>query len=149
VFGSPRQLQWSDWRQDAFEVDPETNGLAYTSPGTSSYENQLAAVNSVTVTSGSSIWVPIGLYAGPVFFRFQAGAAPQNAVCIASAENIRQGDLVVGTNTPNIISSAFGNDANDHEVTLILPRSVCYIAIHGNASTSAAFSFSAVGQQAA
>lgn len=148
LFGSPRPQPYSDWRQDAQEVDPETNGLAILLPGTSSYENQLASVTA-TLTNGSSSWVPIGLYAGPVYFRFQAGAAPQNTVCIASAENVRQGDLVVGTGTPNIISSTFGNDANDHEAIVILPRSVCYIAIHQNATTTAGVSFSAVGQQAA
>jgi hypothetical protein len=147
IFGSPRPQQWSDWRQDAFEVNPDASGITIVSPGTASYENQLVSVPNTAIGAGATVWVPIGLYAGQAYYRFQASAAPQNAVCIVSAENLVAQQIIAGTGVAGpIVSSGPGEDANDHEGLIVLPRSVCFIAVHGNA-TASSFSFSIEGTQ--
>jgi hypothetical protein len=151
LFGSPRVVPYSDWRQDAFQIQPETNGLAIISPNTSSYENQLVAVNSFTLTANTSSWVPIGLYAGPAYLRFRISITPQAGVFLASAENVVAGQPITGSGTPNIISGFFGASVGgtDYDGQVILPRAPCYIAMLAATGTGGVLSFSVVGQQAA
>lgn len=154
LFGSPRVVPYSDWRQDAFQIAPETNGLAIISPNTSSYENQLASVNAFVLTANTSSWIPIGLYAGPAYVRFRISITPQASVYIASAENVVAGQPITGSGTPNIVSGFFGSTGQpaggtDYNGQVILPRAPCYIAMLAATGTGGNVSFSVVGQQAA
>lgn len=147
LFGSPRATPWSDWRQDAFQVNPQNNGLTIQSPGTSGYENSLCNAPNIALGAGATVWIPCNLYAGPVYWRYQASAAPVNDPVIAAADNIRAQDIIVGTgNTMTLVN--IPNDAAEHSGTFIAPRVPLYFVIHGNAAASS-FSFNMTGQQAA
>lgn len=148
LFGSPRQVPWSDWRQDAFQVNPQNNGLTAVSPSTSGYENSLANVSSFAPGNGNSVWVPCNLYAGPVFYRFQASQVPNNDPVIAAADNITASGIVIGTPNPMVLVN-IANDVNEHEANFVAPRVPLYFTLHANATTGGNFSFSLVGQQAA
>lgn len=148
LFGSPRNVPWSDWRQDAFQVNPQNNGLTVTSPGTSGYENSLCNIGSLAMANGATVWVPISLYAGPVYYRFQASQIPNNDPIIAAADNIRAQDIVVGTANPFVLVN-FPMDTAEHEGTFIAPRVPLYFVIHVNATTGGNFSLNITAQQAA
>ena len=147
LFGSPRSVPWSDWRQDAFQVNPQNNGLTIQSPGTSGYENSLCNAGNITLGAGSTVWIPCSLYAGPVYYRFQASAAPVNDPVIAAADNIRADGVIVGTGNPYVLVNIPGDTA-EHFGTFIAPRVPLYFVIHGNAAAST-FTFNMTGQQAA
>jgi hypothetical protein len=148
LFGSPRVVPWSDWRQDAFQVNPQNNGLTVLSPGTSGYENSLANVGSFALAANETRWVPCNLYAGPVYWRMQASVAPNNDPVIAAADNIRADGIVVGTaNTMTLVNIT--NDTAEHSGTFIAPRVPLYFVIHGAAGSASSFSFNMTGQQAA
>lgn len=148
LFGSPRQVPWSDWRQDAFQVNPQNNGLTATSPVTSGYENSLCNIGSLAMANNSTVWVPCNLYAGPVYYRFQASQIPNNDPIIAAADNIRADGIVVGTANPFVLVN-FPMDASEHEGSFIAPRVPLYFVIHVNATTGGNFSFNLTAQQAA
>jgi hypothetical protein len=148
LFGSPRQVPWSDWRQDAFQVNPQNNGLTAQSPGTSGYENSLCNIGSLAMANGATVWVPCNLYAGPVYYRFQASQIPNNDPIIAAADNIRAQDIVVGTANTMVLVN-FPMDTAEHEGTFLAPRVPLYFVIHVNAATGGNFSFNMTAQQAA
>jgi hypothetical protein len=148
LFGSPRNIQYSDWRQDAFQVNPQNNGLTVLSPSTSGYENSLANIGSFGLAANETRWVPCNLYAGPVYYRFQASQVPNNDPVIAAADNITASGIVVGTSNPMTLVN-ITNDANEHFSTFIAPRVPMYFVIHGNAGAASNFSFNMTGQQAA
>lgn len=148
LFGSPREVPWSDWRQDAFQVNPQNNGLQVQSPGTSGYENSLCNAGNIALAANQTVWIPCSLYAGPVYYRFQASAAPNNDPVIAAADNIRADGIVVGTSNPYVLVN-ITNDTAEHFGTFIAPRVPLYMVIHGNAAGASTFTFNMTGQQAA
>lgn len=148
LFGSPRPQPWSDWRQDAFQVNPQNNGLTVVSPSTSGYENTLCNAFQIAPGNNASVWIPISLYSGPVYWRFQASQIPNNDPVIAAADNITASQIVVGTaNAVTLVN--IPNDTNEHFGTFYAPRVPLYFVIHVNATTGGNFSFNMTAQQAA
>lgn len=148
LFGSARQLPYSDWRQNVNQVNPITNGVSI-QPTTlgNGFDNILFSAGNVAIGAGASLWLPMGLYSGPVYYRYQASAAPQNDPVICAAAFLSSGQIVIGTGNPTVLVN-LPADTAEHEGTFLAPRAPCYMAFRGNAVASS-MSFSAMAQQAA
>lgn len=151
LFGSNRNLPYSDWRQDAANVNPETAGLslATNTSGVVGYENILACLTGFVVAATTRLWLPFNLYAGPVFLRFQASAALNNDPAISHAAYQIAGQPATGIGPPNNIIWNGNNSGAEVEVNLILPRAPCYLTLAGLASGSVTVSCQVIAQQAA
>jgi hypothetical protein len=148
LFGSARQLPYSDWRQNAGQVNPITNGITM-QPGAlgNGFDNILASADNTSVAANGSIWIPMCLYSGPVWYRFQTTLAPQNNTVICAAAFLSSGQIVFGTGNPTVLVN-IPADTAEHEGTFLAPRAPCYLAFHGNVAASS-MSFTAMAQQAA
>jgi hypothetical protein len=151
LFGSPRPTQWSDWRQDAFETNPSASGITIVpnGPFTGGYENVLCNVKGAALAAGATVWVPLNLYAGPVYLRFAANQVPNQDPVLCVADNIINTGITAGTASNQLILVNFSPDAAEHEVTLIAPRAPMYFVVHGITSTTSNFDLNVIGQQAA
>jgi len=150
IFGSPRTVPYSDWRQNLATIAPESSGITM-QPSTagSGFDNILAYVQGAALAAGAVIFIPIGLYAGPVYYSINYSQTPNNTLVIATVANLVSGQIVAGTGMPGILVTdaaaagafAFGN--------LILPRAPCALVLHGNATTAGTVTFTMIAQQAA
>lgn len=148
LFGSNRPLSYSDWRQNMTLVQPQSNGITLVqSPVGSSFDNLLASVNNANISASSLIFVPLGLYSGPVYFRYQSSAAPLHNVVICSVEGETGGSLVAGTGNTGVLVN-IAADTAEHEGTFFAPRSALAF-IYQAPAAGATVSFQAVAQQAA
>jgi hypothetical protein len=140
VFGSPRVVPYSDWRQSPNLLSPETNGFTTTvSSYGSAFDNVLAAYPQTPIPGGSSVFLPVGMYAGPVYIEFEntsANAFANDAVLI-SCGGLVSGLVVAGTSCPNVIRN-FSNPSTplDQPVSVILPRAACGLVLKGGASAT-------------
>jgi hypothetical protein len=151
IFGSNRNVQQSDWRQNADLINPQSNGITALSSSVaaqSGYENCLGVLNNFPITAASTQFLPLCLYAGPVWIRFQSPTvAPGANVVICTVVGDISGDITVGTANKNVIANITADTA-EHELQVIFPRAPCFMAIKGGASNHS-FSFIAIGQQGA
>lgn len=96
VFGSPRQLPVSDWRQylNGQVQDATLLMIASNVSAPLGFDNSLADTQGgVTLAANTTYWIPINLYAGPVAWALELGPA-----IVVTALDI----LDVGTNlTPS------------------------------------------------
>lgn len=150
VFGSNRQLAYSDWRQNALAVNPET--FALTIVGTAGFgtgfDNILANVLAVTATANEELWIPCGLYSGPVYYRFQQTVAANNDPVICATAQCSSGALVPGTSSFGVLVN-LTNNTSEMEGTFFAPRCPLAFVFEGNAAGTSQFSLMLVGQQAA
>jgi hypothetical protein len=151
LFGSNRQLPYSDWRQNAANVNPETAGLslAQNTSGITGFDNILACLTGFVVAATTRLWLPFNLYAGPAFLRFQASAALNNDPAISHAGYQIAGQPATGIGPPNNIIWNGNNSGAEVETTIILPRAPCYLTLAGLASGSVTVSCQVIAQQAA
>jgi hypothetical protein len=151
LFGSNRNLPYSDWRQDAANVAPESAGLslATNTSGVIGYENILACLTGFTVVAAARLWLPFNLYAGPAFLRFQASGALNNDPVISHAAYQIAGQPATGSGPPNNVIWNGNNAGTEVETNLILPRAPCYLTLAGLASGSIVVSCQVIAQQAA
>jgi hypothetical protein len=147
LFGSPRTTQWSDWRQDAFEVNPATSGITLQSASTSGYENSICNAGNIALGASANVWIPCALYAGPVYYRYQSTAAALHDPVIAAADNIVSGGIVIGTGNPFVLVN-MAADATEHEGTFIAPRAPCFFVVQAPVA-GFTFSLNMTAQQAA
>jgi hypothetical protein len=151
VFGSNRVLPKSDWRSQPFHQ--VASGLTYhssaplTNGAGTGYDNFLCNI-IVTITPGQLLWVPMPLYAGPVYWmmNIQGAVLAQDPVMgslaydsppVSGGTGGVSGGLLVDT-TP-----AIGSKSGQ----IILPRAPCYWTLAGNASSNATVQLSVVAQQ--
>lgn len=149
-FGSNRTVPYSDWRQNAVAVNPLTGGLTTGAPNATAdaFDNVLLGVDNGAVGAGASLWFPVGLYAGPIYFRFSINAVPTQNITLCSTEGLVSGNLIPGSAGPGILLN-FSPAANAEIETLLdAPRAPLALIVHGNAAASA-FSCRIIGQQAA
>jgi hypothetical protein len=148
VFGSPRNLQVSDWRQflnnevsDAVLVNMFSTALGF--------DNNLADTEGSFIAAANTTYLmPFCLYAGPVAWSFETGAG----IVITAAEimDIGSNNLVstsgnVTLGVGNLLSPPFA--ANEQlNGQLILPRGGCafYLRVGG---TGGLVNFKVVAQQ--
>ena len=148
IFGSGRTVPYSDWRQNGSAVNPNSNGITAQLGGGTSFDNQLASISNLPLGASALVFVPCGLYSGPVYVRYQAtGNAPLHNVVIASMDGQVSGGLGAGTATPGVLVN-IAADVNEHELTFLAPRAPVAFIIQGAAATTT-FSLLMVAQQAA
>lgn len=151
LFGSNRPLPYSDWRQNVGVVNPQVNNLTIQPPSnlpSLGYDNVIATATSIVIPANVIAFIPFNLYAGPVYYRFQASVAPQNAPTICVLGGLTGGQASAGSGSPNILTS-FAADAADHEGTIILPRAVCALIVRAPTAATTTISCQVTGQQAA
>ncbi len=148
VFGSERQVPYSDWRQNAIASAPESNGLQLLAGiNGAAFDNVLASCDSTALSTNSS-FLPLGLYAGPVFLRYDGAAALAHAPVLATIDGLVGGQLVQGTACPGVLWVIAGATGTEYEATIILPRAPCALMLQATGSATS-FSFKAIAQQAA
>lgn len=150
IFGSPRTVPYSDWRQNLVTIQPESSGISLlpSSQG-SGFDNVLAYIYGAPLAAGAVVFIPIALYAGPVYFLINYSQTPNNQVAIVNLEGLTSGQIVAGTGAPGLLFTTGAAAAAFTFGNLILPRAPCAFVIHGNATTAGTVTFSCIGQQAA
>lgn len=148
LFGSNRILSYSDWRQNMLLVQPQSSGVTLQqSVIGDSFDNLLASINNANLGASALVFVPLGLYSGPVYYRYQSSAVPLHNVVIASVQGETGGSLVAGTGNTGVLVN-LPADTLEHEGTFFAPRSALAFIYQANAA-GASLSFQAVAQQAA
>jgi len=148
IFGSNRDLAYSDWRQNMLLVQPESNGVTLLqSPIGDAFDNVLASISNANLGASALEFIPLGLYSGPVYYRWQATTAPLHNVVIATAQGETGGSLVAGTGNTGVLVN-IAADTAEHEGTFYAPRSACYLIVQAPAAGTT-ISFQAIAQQAA
>jgi|SRR5271163_13166 len=151
LFGSNRTVPDSDWRQNQSTINPQIFNLTTTVTSQvvgTAFDNVLGGVNNLTIPANQATFVPLGLYSGPVYWRYQASAAMQTNPLICTIENAVGGTMVATSGCPNIVTT-FVADASDHEGTILAPRAPMAFLVRAPASAADTFSFQAIAQQAA
>jgi hypothetical protein len=149
IFGSPRVVPFSDWRQNAGAVNPQNENMTIIPPSTQQYigfDNTLAAAVNFACNANTTYWQPCSLYSGPAYLRFESSNAP-TTVFLVNCQYLVSGALIPGAACPGIL---FTIGAGTTEITkqLNLPRAPCAIVIQ-NGSSVDTVSFELVAQQAA
>jgi hypothetical protein len=151
IFGSARQVPYSDWRQNtSFQaVDPNSFGLTTIANGSTSFDNELVSINAFAPTAGLQYMIPCGLYSGPAYFNIELSQTPQNALVLASAEGLVGGQLTPGTGCPGLLVPVAGTGGTQFQGNVLLPRAPCAWVIHVNATTGGTINCMMIAQQAA
>lgn len=148
IFGSRRTVPYSDWRQNGSAVNPQSNGITVQAGGGTSFDNLLASVSNLALGASASVFIPLGLYSGPIYYRYQAaGTVPLHNVVIANMDGQVSGGLAPGTGTAGVLVN-IAADTNEHEGTFFAGRAPTAFIIQGGATTTT-ISFQAIAQQAA
>lgn len=149
IFGSSRVVPSSDWRQNGQAVNPQSNGITVSNGGGTGFDNLLAGVFNLTLTASQLVFIPCGLYAGPVYYRYQCNTtAPLRNVTLCSMAGQVSGGLGSGTATVGVMLN-IAADTLEHEGELILPRAPTAFIIQGAAAGTSSYSFIMSAQQAA
>lgn len=149
LFGSQRIVSSSDWRQNGQAVNPQSNGITVSQGGGTGFDNILAGIYNLTLTASQLVFIPCGLYAGPVFYRYQCNTSiPLHNVVLCNMAGQVSGGLGAGTATVGVLLN-IPADTLEHEGELILPRAPTAFIIQGAAAGTSSYSFTMVAQQAA
>lgn len=153
LFGSNRVVPYSDWRQNSPQVNPSSNGivsLAATNVAATgnAFDNVLCGLDAAPVGAAGTVWMPLGLYAGPCYYRINMSASTETNVTIASTEGLESGSIIAGNGGPGILVSVPGVATTEYEGEFIAPRAPCSLAFRGNAAAST-ISCRVTAQQAA
>lgn len=153
LFGSNRVVPYSDWRQNATQVNPASNGLVSlvtTSASTSgdAFDNVLLGLDTVAVGAAGTVWAPLGLYAGPCYYRINVGSSSETNITLCSTEGIESGTLIAGNGGFGILVSVPGVATTEYEGTFIAGRAPVALVFRGNAAASS-ISCRITAQQAA
>lgn len=124
LFGSNRNLTKSDWRQNAQGVNPQVNGFVIQQGGGTGFDDILASISGAPIGASGLIFVPLGLYAGQVWYRYQATNVPLHNVVIAQVAGTLGGQWAAGTGMTGVLVN-IPADANEHEGLFMMPRSAC------------------------
>lgn len=146
LFGSNRVVPYSDWRQNCQLVQPESSGTSLMQGSGTSFDNTLCEVQA-TLTAGSLQFLPLGLYAGPVYYQGQFTNTPAQSLTLVSLEGYISGGIIYGTGATGIIVS--NGAAAEFSGQAILPRGPCAWLIHANATTGGTVNLITIAQQAA
>ena len=149
LFGSPRNLQLSDWRQNIGRVGMHDHTLVILPMGSpvpgNGYDNSLIDTGGLISVGVANFWFPLNLYAGPIDWIFQVGGG----AVVASAEIVDVGTNYQATvsgslngTTGKIVAMPAGNASSGN---VILPRGGCAFVI--SVTTAGTIAFKAVAQQ--
>lgn len=145
IYGSPRAVPYSDWRQNAQPNSP--SDPVFVDPGIipgDTIDNTLMYLDA-TMAINLSWLIPIGLYSGPVQIYFSAQQSfSANPSLFSTAGGAISGNLT--TSTPELFQWVVGPSKEVQSV--LMPRGGGYILL-STGSTAVPFILSAVAQQAA
>lgn len=144
LFGSARVLDKSDWRQNAQGVNPQVNGFTIQQGGGTGFDDILCSISGAVLGASALVFVPFGLYAGQVWYRFQCSNVPLHDPVIAQVAGTTGGSWAAGTGMTGVLVN-IPSDANDHSGLFMMPRSACVFIIQANAAGST-FSLEVAGQ---
>lgn len=148
IFGSVRTVPYSDWRQNVQAVSPQDETFTILAGGGSSFDNVLANTQGgVTLPSNNTRWIPLGLYSGPVFYRYEASVVPAVNPVIVNLENMWSGQMADNGLAVGVLVDITA--AGEQEGMFYAPRAPCAFLITGNAAGTTDFTFQAIAQQAA
>lgn len=149
LFGSNRPVPSSDWRQNGQQVNPQSNGITVSLGGGTGFDNLLAGIYNLTLTASQLVFIPCGLYAGPVYYRYQCNTSvPLHNVVLANVAGGVSGGLGAGTATAGVLLN-IPADTLEHEGQLILPRAPTAFIIQGAVAGNSSYSFTMIAQQSA
>lgn len=132
LFGSPRNVAVSDWRQASFGriKDPTVTAIRTTLGDYNGYDNVLATTaGAFNVTASTSYYMPLALYAGParISLQYIGATTIQNAeVCDIGSSNTPTGSL---NNTSGKLVTFGTTTGSTSELNFILPRSACALFV--------------------
>jgi hypothetical protein len=151
LFGSNRVVPYSDWRQNGVTVNPESNGLtSFASNATAdAFDNVLLGVDSALVGASAAVWIPLGLYAGPCYFRLDAATTPLHNIVLCTCEGMVSGALIPGTSSPGVLVNVAGTGGTEYELEFIAGRAPLALVVQGAATTGSVISARVIAQQAA
>ena len=145
LFGSSRTLSKSDWRQNAQGVNPQVNGFVIQQGGGTGYDDILASISGAVLGASALVFVPLGLYSGYVYYRYQCNNVPAHDPVIAQVAGTIGGGWAVGTGMTGVLVN-IPSDANEHEGFFMMPRSACVFIFQANATSGSTFSLEIAGQ---
>lgn len=159
LYGTNRPTPYSDWRQNLTGYSIAINGLtnltnSFVGLPSSGFENVLAAaLESATVPNGD-VFVPLGLYAGPVQYDIQAGvSAFQGTTTINTISYALSGGLTHARQGAGVVwddSAALSSAANAGvRGQTMFPRAACALIMQGNAAGTSTVTYEFTAQQAA
>jgi hypothetical protein len=148
MFGSNRVVPYSDWRQNAQSLSPQSNGVTFQAGAGVAFDNTLANISNVILGASALIFVPCGLYAGPAYFRYQGNATPLHNIVLVNMEGYISGGLAAGTGDNGVLVNVAGTSGTEYELALQLPRAPCALVAQAPAA-GMGFSFQLIAQQAA
>lgn len=149
IMGSGRPVPSSDWRQSGVAVNPQSNGITAQLGGGTGFDNRLGSVSNLTLGASALVFIPLGLYSGPVYYRFQCNtAAPLHNVTFVDMAGQVSGGLGAGTATPGVLQNITA-DTNEHEATFLAPRAPMAFIIQGATAGTSSISLEVIAQQAA
>jgi hypothetical protein len=149
IFGSNRNVQISDWRQNLLTFTPGIIGAtSIISNQGSTFDNVLTTVDNFQTIINTTYLLPCGLYSGRVFYRFglNGGVATNDAVICNALNNIPTGNTV-GTAAANVIVNLPNTAGVEQEGFFNSPRSPCFLLFRAPASSPPQISFSAYADQ--
>lgn len=124
LFGSNRNLSKSDWRQNAQGVNPQVNGFVIQQGGGTGFDDILASISGAVLGASALIFVPLGLYAGQVWYRYQSTVAALKDPIIAEIAGTTSVSWASGTGMTGVLVNMTA-DAADHSGLFMMPRSAC------------------------
>jgi hypothetical protein len=133
IFGSNRTLSKSDWRQNAIGVNPQINNFTIQQGGGTGFDGILASISGVVLGANAQIFVPLGLYSGQVWYRYQGSVAANKDPVIAEVAGTIGGGWASGTAMTGVLVN-IANDAADHSGLFMMPRSACAFILQAPAA---------------
>jgi hypothetical protein len=148
LFGSNRTVPYSDWRQNSGVVNPQTQNFTIIQGASLTFEDILASVSNDSLAASTNYWLPLGLYSGPIYYRFDPSSALTSpGAMIINASGLVSGDIVATASCPGILKT-IGATAAESTGTLLLPRGPCAL-VFNSTTTAPTVSFICTAQQAA
>jgi hypothetical protein len=152
LFGSPRLMELSDWRENMVNNAPADAVLHVGVSGVGSgYDNVLCDFQG-TLTAGQNYLIPFNLYSGPVnIFYYNDVAAPGGTPLVvdigANYVGYTSGSIPTAPPVKGVLLALTGGVTAGAQYSLFLPRGACALTIKGNAATSSPMSLTVTAQQ--
>jgi hypothetical protein len=154
VFGSPRVVPYSDFRQNSpgTAISSSAGTVIANGPGlyTGGTDDIIGQLQSFSAAASNSYVMPLALYAGPVSAHFiDTVTLTVSALLVSAANMLNNGELSGSTLGQGVIASSGLPVANTFtQMGTNFPRAPVFLYV-SQPATAGSFAFSAVGQQAA
>src|SRR5271165_879649 len=134
LWGVATAMNASEWRQKVPGNLTSGITLNYT-PVFDGSDGVLESLAAFPISAGVTVWQPMPLFTGSVWFSYQTTVVLANSFTVGAAFDLQNGGIIAGTSIQNLIWSP-GNTANTMvEQIIIAPRSPMYYVIHSTATS--------------